>query len=588
MKQPVLSSTSWSRIHRREGNSNTSNSSTKKKKEGREEQGNSSGSNNRNPFQDLSNGGSFTDVNSSIVTVGSSSSSVSSIEAPKGCLRFFLNHSAVSTSKPQVGNRNNGNHHRPVKVKSMHCKTPKSAPISRPSRGDREKVKGIPSACLYKRQSGKNPKPIPGVSRLDTVRNPVSKLENSGSGDKGCIVEESNSTPLRLIVAGSGLDVTVDRCKKGSSLNSNSESSNTKTPPLHASISPEIQQQCQSSALSTAATKVATTATPVCYGAGHLLSGVTDKRKCRPRGLLVVGEAKSVDKFDINDDHEADDAIIDGNGINLSPSNLPIKASMHWLLSPVEKDNECSSGNGGAQDLSKEHTERRMKRASVTSSDMETSPLEEKIAGCGGEDGSRFSMDLLCSVNLLQTPESDSGEKGKKYNQGWGFELDSVDQHWPASSSFQFNLPTTASNSVVDLSQFQNPLDIKESRLSISTFDDMTHSEVRISWRDGLVSRIFEMDELDCCCKCLSDEEEDIEDEPLQTRELDLDIENSRTSDVCIETSSGGKHRVLDGKAKDGLLLPAESMNISRDGDALFQSDDSDWTQCYKNQLFKV
>ncbi|CAI0540956.1 unnamed protein product, partial [Linum tenue] len=89
MKQPVFSSTSWSRIHRREGNSNTSNSSTKKKKEGREEQGNSSGSNNRNPFQDLSNGGSFTDVNSSIVTVGSSSSSVSSIEAPKGCLRVY-------------------------------------------------------------------------------------------------------------------------------------------------------------------------------------------------------------------------------------------------------------------------------------------------------------------------------------------------------------------------------------------------------------------------------------------------------------------------------------------------------------------
>ncbi|CAL1365746.1 unnamed protein product [Linum trigynum] len=594
MKQPLFSSTSRSGIPRREGNSTSSNSSkmtTKKKKEGREEQGNSSGnSNNRNPFQDLSNGGSFVDVSSSMGTI--SSSSVSSIEAPRGCLRFFLNHSAASRSKPQVSNRNNrSNHHRPVNIKSIPCKTPNSAPSSRPSRRNSEKVKGIASAYLNKRQSGMNPKPNSRVSKLDTMGNPVSKLENSGSGDRGCSVEVWNSTPLRMIVAGSGLNVTMSRCKEGSSFNSNSGSSNTKTPPLHASVSPEIQQPCQSSAISTAATNRTTaTTTPVCYGAGHLLSGVTDKRKCRPRGLLVVGEAKPVDKFDIDDDHDADDVIVDGNEINLSPSNSPVKASMHWLLSPVNKENECSSGNGGAQ-----NTGGRMRRASsVTSSDMDISPLEEKITGCGVEDRSPFSMDLLCSVNLVQTPESDSGEKGKKNNHGWGFELDSVDQHWPVSSSFRFDLPTTAPHSVVDLSRFQNPLDIRESQLSTSTFDDMSHSEVRISWRDGLVSRIFEMDELDCCCKCLSDEEEDLEDEPHQTHKIDLDIEDIRTSNASIESSAEGQHHVLDGKAEDGLLLPAkvscdlpaESMNISTD--ALFRSDDSDWTQCYKNQLFKV
>ncbi|CAI0396905.1 unnamed protein product [Linum tenue] len=569
MKQPLFSSTSRSRIPRREGNSTSSSSSkmtTKKKKEGREEQGNSSGnSNNRNPFQDLSNGGSFVDVSSSMGTI--SSSSVSSIEAPRCCLRFFLNHSAASTSKPQVSNRNNhSNNHTPVKFNSIPCKTPNSAPSSRPSRRNSEKVKGIASAYLCKRQSGKNPKPNSRVSKLATMGNPVSNLENSGSGDRGCSVEVPNLTPLRMIVAGSSLNVTMSRCEE--------ESSNTKTPPLHASVSPEIQQPCQSSAISTAATNRTTaTTTPVCYGAGHLLSGVTDKRKCRPRGLLVVGEAKPVDKFDIDDDHDADDVIVDGNEINLSPSNSPVKASMHWLLSPVNKENEYSSGNGGAQN---------------TASDMDISPLEE--------DRSPFSMDLLCSVNIVQTPESDSGEKGKKNNHGWGFELDSVDQHWPVSSSFRFDLPTTTPHSVVDLSRFQNPLDIRESQLSTSTFDDMSHSEVRISWRDGLVSRIFEMDELDCCCKCLSDEEEDLEDEPHQTHKIDLDIEDIRTSNASIESSAEGQHHVLDGKAEDGLLLPAkvscdlpaESMNISTDGGALFRSDDSDWTQCYKNQLFKV
>ncbi|EPS72686.1 hypothetical protein M569_02075 [Genlisea aurea] len=49
----------------------------------------------------------------------------------------------------------------------------------------------------------------------------------------------------------------------------------TPTPPLEASISPEIQIHSNSAA-----------PPPLCYGAGHLLSGVTDRRKCRRRGSL--------------------------------------------------------------------------------------------------------------------------------------------------------------------------------------------------------------------------------------------------------------------------------------------------------------
>jgi hypothetical protein len=32
---------------------------------------------------------------------------------------------------------------------------------------------------------------------------------------------------------------------------------------------------------------------------------------------------------------------------------------------------------------------------------------------------------------------------------------------------------------------------------------------MRISWREGLMSRIFDTDEFDCC-RCLSDEEKDV------------------------------------------------------------------------------
>ncbi|CAN0922930.1 hypothetical protein LINGRAHAP2_LOCUS33304 [Linum grandiflorum] len=548
MKQSLFPSASRCRIPQKEDKLPTSFSSTKSKQQKqtqkqRDEQEICSSS--RDPFEDLSNGGGSITLN---VASSNASSSVSSIEAPRGCLRFFLNHSSKPTSnnsnRRKNNNQNQNQNHRPVKLKPSisSAKTPNSAPSSRPT------SEGIRKG---------NAKPSSRVSTLKkSVGTRVSKIK-SGSGDAG--KSDLNSTPLRSTGDVSGLNVAgiggVVLGDSSSKLKSNSESSNTKTPPLHSTVSPEIQ-----SVMSTA--KSVTTITPVCYAAGHLLSGVTDKRKCRPRGLLVVGEDMVVDKFDIDDHDSGDD--VNNTAIDLSPSALPVKASMHWLHSP-DNSSDVSPEFGG------------FVVAANRSSDMDISPLEDSYP---------LSMDLLSSVNVVQTPESDSSFRVRDITtKGWGSELDSVDRHLQKL----FSTPSDP----VDLLQLQKSIDIRDSQLSTST----SRSEVRISWRDGLVSRIFELDELDCC-RCLSDEEGDMEKEENDSKTAHLEshqthkqdeLRNDKTPNARIDTPDG-KH-CLDGNVKDDELpcLPAaESMAISSDGGALFQSDDSDWTQCYKNQLFKV
>ncbi|CAN1182647.1 hypothetical protein LINPERHAP2_LOCUS36093 [Linum perenne] len=418
------------------------------------------------PFHDLSNGGGGSIVNLS------SSSLVSSIEAPRGCLEFFLNPS----SKPF--NRKNSNHHRrPVKLKSISsAKTPNSRV----------------SECVC-----------------------VSKLKSGSIGCNGVRSDSNSNSDSRT--AGDDLNSTpVCNGKDGSSLKSNSESSNTKTPPLHSAVSPEIQQ-CQSSVISTAKSVT----TPVCYGAGHLLSGVTDKRKCRLRGLLVVGEDIVVDKFDIDD---------------VSPSTLPVKASMHWLNSPGYKEEARNhhvvndsppalpcNGVGASSYMSEENTRRIACSsefggfpAANASSDMDISPPPQLVR-------SPLSMEM----NVVQTPGSESSSRVRNIvtrwsnengTKGWGSELDSVDRHLQ-------KLSTSSSSSFRsdpgDLLQYQQAMDIRDAQLSTSTLDDVSRSEVGISWRDGLVSRIFELDEL-YCCRCLFDEEVEIDSNNVDLREVEL------------------------------------------------------------------
>ena len=82
--------------------------------------------------------------------------------------------------------------------------------------------------------------------------------------DKVMESDASNLTPLNKLATGSGLNFDVDDEKLNAVTNTgtNSTSSNTKTPPVQASVSPEIQ--CGSSMVSSTTAK---TITLVCYAA---------------------------------------------------------------------------------------------------------------------------------------------------------------------------------------------------------------------------------------------------------------------------------------------------------------------------------
>ncbi|XP_058094388.1 uncharacterized protein LOC131240279 [Magnolia sinica] len=122
-----------------------------------------------------------------------------------------------------------------------------------------------------------------------------------------------NSTPVNKPASGSCLVSTPDKA---------SEENSTITPPVQASISPEIQ--CGSSLVST----------PSCFAAGHVIVGVSDRRKCRPRGLLTVGEEVEILGFC-------------DNRASLIP--VPAEASMHWHLSPSESAKKGVIHNGSPE-----------------------------------------------------------------------------------------------------------------------------------------------------------------------------------------------------------------------------------------------
>lgn len=475
---------------------------------------------------------------------------------------------------------------------------------------------------------------------------------------------DATCTPLSKMASGLGLD-----CEVGKVVEENSNKSNSKTPPIQASVSPEIQ--CGTSVVSN-------TITSACYSAGHIVSGVSDKRKCRPRGVLIVGEndfvCGKVKPFDSFDDDDDEGYVIGiGNDSTVIPE--PAEASMHWLLSPCDEEDEeqkensengsCrfrrlggsailhspsspSSGHGVSSDICNngntttpiDSSSRR--RTSLISPNglpeleglaIMSSPharpsgeaviLKEGRANRDDLEGenSPFSIDSFNSGNVMQTPQSDSSS-GRLVGLSWlnedvykkhhfESELNSVaevlqmtslspNNHVsigdPVDSSFHFDRLTTTSNSV-DLTQFQKVLDERASWLSNSTSVNVSQSQMRISWRDGLVSQIYEMDEFDCC-RCLSDEEEDASgcrDERLkshQSPEANVDV----ASDQMLKNNSRSIEFVeneprTDRKGKEQFpsqILCSCAESISTDGGGLATSRDSDWTLCYENRLFQV
>lgn len=456
-------------------------------------------------------------------------------------------------------------------------------------------------------------------------------------------------------------------------------SSNSKTPPIQTSFSPEIQS-----------TTIAET-TPACYAAGHLISGVTDKRKCKARGVLAVGLPGTADNNISSDNSNSIDPEDSATGFSNKSSvsavfvlPLPAEASMHWLLSPCREDeddkenssplhgllehktlhsnsspvsdlgfsldwcnfsnntNDATNSSTGKSQRSRNNMlistqvpQFQVRLDSLCNNAIASSPnatpystavpLKEEAKCSYNIDGdnSPFSAGTLGSENVMQTPKSDSSlerhagmscssakdhKRQHLHPELLSTEILSMDgdlrkaslspeSHvslWDTNnSSFQFDRLTTPSNSV-DLSQFQKILDDQSLWTSTSTFENVSQSQMRVSWREGLESRIFEMDEFDSC-RCLSDEEEDLNvncsdlSKSPQSLKINVDVGNVPT----LTNNACGSTKFPDAESIEKLGSPVQlqcshAESISSDAGVLARSEDSDWNLFYKNNLFEV
>ncbi|XP_016510887.2 uncharacterized protein LOC107828141 [Nicotiana tabacum] len=487
---------------------------------------------------------------------------------------------------------------------------------------------------LYSQLSNPVKKSAFGSARIGVKGKSLKQKEGgNGSGEHiqlldldSNLISYANCTPLGKLVNHTNIGE-----------NSNATSSNTtKTPPIEASVSPEIQ--CGISNVLVSA------ATP-CYAAGHVLSGVSDKRKCKPRGILTIGTLVDCEKASGSKDCKCSrDSLIP----------LPAEASMHWLLSPRRENNDvcegdsesefrmltgsatsqmpyststCSGSSFGLvrhrgkysdsvnQDVARSGGKARIILLSPRSSELKDSSYDKRernlfpqaISCCNDvkvpdewkcscslvRENSPCSTASLSSGNVIQTPKSESssgksggfswlhsGDRGKNFRS----ELDSVAECLQKTSLS----PTTQTTSAWDqpnlLFKFTST-----SWVSDSTLDNVSQSQMRISWRDGVVSRIFETDDLDCC-RCLSDDENGgychANANTNLVEENDLLPESGLQSPEFLEH----KHEHFrNGKSKDPppeVNLCAES--IWTEGGGLVSSADSDWTLSYKNQLYQV
>ncbi|XP_052207581.1 uncharacterized protein LOC127811609 [Diospyros lotus] len=660
-------------------------------------------------------------INASSSSSSSSASSVSSfmsIEAPRarGCLRFFLSNSSsaskipphphrrrragtslpkATATKPKSAPLNAGNH---PKLPSSCSSFSRSNNTNKPLKENLPKPTSQKPPCLYQSQYGgkkvtSNPAP---TAKPLSVGLTIHSASGSQRQQQQCSLTTMDgisvepSSPLNLpglsTVADNSTFTTLASCDSAlgcefgdnlveevstTAIPAAAAAASTTTPPAQASVSPEIQGG-SSILLSSAAT-------PACYGAGHIVSGVNDRRKCRARGILTVGKFNSgcgkENIFDNGDDVE----ILSKSRTSLVP--LPAEASMRWLcdenpkIDPGNGLSNCikkslgsvtqhslpspSSGHGissGVGDVfeysnitSSSASSRGRTRITLLSpggnpaSRGLSGASFNEMAGCSmpvsphatpTSDAQKhrehryrlsgksplFSFGSLDSDNVIRTPQSDVTSGGRvilsssdahdHQKHDFGSEIDSLvkvllraslspQSHlsiWDTpGSGFQLPSLNLPSNSI-DLPKFPGAWDHSTSCISSSTFEEMSRSQVRVSWRDGLASRIFEMDEFDCC-RYFSDDENNPNECSNGNFKASPNHELALKSGTILNFSNGfcspetvGHEKTYDGELKEKFPpqrsnLCAESICI--DG-GLVASGDSDWTLCYKNQLFEL
>lgn len=402
--------------------------------------------------------------------------------------RFLLSHSISSSSSSM------GSSIRPVKT--IVAKTPKSAPVlskplirKKPKSLEETKATEKPQRCRTNPTFGK--RVASGKIKGSVLKKQAPVSREVKLKDK--VRVDAVVTPVSKL--GTGCDLVSRSNGRVSKSNSSNQE---KTPPVQASVSPEMHCGTSMSLLSASAQSQA------CYAAGHLLSGVSDKRKCKPKGILTVcenGFEVGKGKIILNDSDEFEEGSFGVGGSCYDDDISMMPASVQWLLSPCDEEKEdekekyeedgfselqdivecvghetpsplsdlCNI-SGGGRSLSP------MRRTSSSLSPNELSrfrrfmQLSSPSEHLGGDKRSPLSTDTLGSENVIQTPESNSSLdsyfrlSSSQAEVGSALEslattLQSVrlSPQEPSSSSFNFESLATSSHSI-DLSQFHRGL----------------------------------------------------------------------------------------------------------------------------------
>lgn len=437
-------------------------------------------------------------------------------------------------------------------------------------------------------------KPVSGsetcINNLDGSQHEVHGNQGDLFPFPGFIINNKNCVEDHTPIAKIPCVSVQNRANSAKSPEQSSSTATSKTPPAEPSVSPEIQSRLCPSVLVSGAVP------STCYGAGHVISGVSDRRKCKARGILSVGRTNSLEQ-DIPED------IL----IKCRPSLVPFpaEASISWHLSPSYVDDDSVDGNGDyrkklhqsgctvnspeLRELVKPSSDKVIKKLSSTSHDTPNHEplisLEERISSFDFNECSPFSADSLGSGNVMQTPNSDSSlerhaslswlKEGIQLKHQFESEHESLSPEDNASPwdppRLRLELEDLSSPSDhTNVNQFRENLDIHASWISNST-SNVSESQIRISWRDGVLSSSYDKEELDCC-RFLSDEEVE--------------------ADGLLKSPSFPELEVkADGKVKESPI-PVKvnpcAESICNDDGGLIASGDSDWTLHYKNRSFDI
>ncbi|KAG7574823.1 hypothetical protein ISN44_As09g029790 [Arabidopsis suecica] len=581
----------------------------------------------------------------------SSSSNVSgsastSGEPSNGCHRFLHSHSfsSSSSSSSSLGVF-------PRRPVNSVAKTPKSAPVvskplirKKPSSLEEVKLKSTltekpnlqkSQRCKTNPISGKRP-----TCKITMKPEKVSVLKKQSSVSRNVKLRDSQttirvddsiaqSTPVSKLGTGSDLIYRSNgEATDDGRLSSNSSSYQDRTPPVQASVSPEIQ--CGSSMNLSASTQ-----SQACYAAGHLLSGVSDKRKCKPKGILTVGEnGFEVGKGKIlNDSDEFDEGDFgnDGSCNNISIMPLPADASVHWLLSPCDEEKEheneksddgfsqlqqivecighetpspvsdrsassdlCNISSGRSlspMDIYKETTRRissslspnelfRFRRfIHLSSCDGEASAFDtsptcelDPSEHLKGEKSSPLSVDTLGSENVIQTPESNSS-----FDNYFGLSCSQAEiqkKHDVGSDleSLTMNFQSAGLSPRIQASS-------REPSRSSFNFDSLATSS------DSIDLAQFQRalaDRSSCHPHVTLDTVSRTHVRVEQTNSHMPEIKSQQITDTEFDMQNHKESAAPLGKERE-LLSFSAAESISTDGGGLICSEDSNWMACYKN-----